>query len=110
MVLSENRRTSMIRIATFLAAAAIAASSLTSSASAQSFTADAGTGNVQDTHFKADGTLVQDYIYAPQNKAIAADRRLSAFAAAPATGVRRDANAVGVPSGSAGYNELLATH
>ena len=42
----------MIRIATFLAAAAIAASSLTSSASAQSFTGDADTGNVQDTHFK----------------------------------------------------------
>jgi hypothetical protein len=87
----------------FLIAIAIAASTI-SAASAQSFSASSGTGNVLDSHYSSDGRLVADGNR--QNETITIDRGMSAFAAAPDATVSDSATA----GGSAGYNALLATH
>jgi hypothetical protein len=71
----------MIRISTIVIAPAIAASNLTSPASAQAFSTTWGTGNVEATHYDANGRLVRDSI--SQNPSTAGDRGLSAFAASP---------------------------
>lgn len=95
----------MNRISTTLAIAAVVATSIVSSASAQSFSSGWGTGNVLPSHYDSGGRLVREST--SENKAIAVDRRgLSAFAAAPAS----DHATIAVPGGSVGYNELLATH
>ena len=73
--------TRMIRIFTIVIASAIAASSLNSAASAQAFTAAWGTGNVQATHYDANGRLVLDAN--SQNPTTVRDQGLSAFAASP---------------------------
>ena len=71
----------MIRVSTFVIAAAIAASNLTSPASAQAFSNTWGTGNVEASHYDANGRLVRDSV--SQNPTIARDQGLSAFAASP---------------------------
>ena len=73
--------TRMIRVSTIVIAAAIAASNLTSPASAQAFCGCWGTGNAEVTHYDANGRLVRDSI--SQNPTIARDQGLSAFAASP---------------------------
>ena len=80
----KKRRTAMIRmirVSTFVIAAAIAASNLTSPASAQAFSNTWGTGNVEATHYDANGRLARDSV--SQNPTIARDQGLSAFAASP---------------------------
>jgi hypothetical protein len=96
-----------IRVSAVVIAAAIAASTLTSPASAQAFSTSWGTGNVQATHYDANGRLVFDSV--SQGSAVANDRGLSAFASSPIHD-KGLSGAVTVPGGSVGYNELLATH
>ena len=69
----------MIRVSAIVIAASIAAPSLTSPASAQAFSSSYGTGNVEPTHYDANGNLVRDRI--SQNPTVARDQGLSAFAA-----------------------------
>jgi len=96
----------MNRISKILLAAAIVA--LTAGeANAQAFSSGWGTGNVQTSHYNDSGKLTLDN--AQQNPVVRVDRTndgLSAFASVPAG----EPSATTVPSGSAGYNELLATH
>jgi hypothetical protein len=94
----------MIRIPAILVIAAVAASGVVSSASAQSFTNGMGTGNVHATHYDGRGSLVADF--ASQNGAVAATQRgHSAYAAA-----RASSAPTATLSASAGYNELLMSH
>jgi hypothetical protein len=94
----------MIRIPAILVIAAVAASGVVSSASAQSFSYSMGTGNVLASHYDERGKLATDY--APQNGAVAATRSgQSAYAAAQAN---RAPSAT--LSASAGYNGLLMSH
>ena len=71
----------MIRISAVVIAAAIVASNLTSPASAQAYSQTWGTGNVEATHYDANGRLVRDT--GLQNPTITRDQGLSAFAASP---------------------------
>jgi hypothetical protein len=71
----------MIRISAIVIAASIAAANLTSPASAQAFSQTWGTGNVEATHYDANGRLVREGV--SQNPTIARDQGLSAFAASP---------------------------
>ena len=71
----------MIRISAIVIATAVAASNLTSSASAQAFSSSWGTGNVEETHYDAGGRLVRDAV--SPNVTASHDRGLSAFASSP---------------------------
>src|SRR5262245_55491044 len=71
----------MIRVSAIAIAASIAAANLTSPASAQAFSQTWGTGNVEATHYDANGRLARDSV--SQNPTIARDQGLSAFAASP---------------------------
>jgi hypothetical protein len=94
----------MIRIRAILVIAAIAASGVVSSASAQSFTNGMGTGNVLAARYDERGSLGAGL--ASQNATVTATRSgRTAYAAAPAN--RGPAATV---SGSAGYSELLMAH
>ena len=93
----------MNRISKILIAAAIVASAV-STASAQSFSGGWGTGNVLTSHYAIDGRLVAGG--AQSTRAPVRDQGLSAFASVPAPRV----NTLATPSGSSGYNGLLATH
>ena len=94
----------MIRIPAILVIAAVAASGVVSSASAQSFTNGHGTGNVQATHYDGRGSLFADF--ASENGAVAATPSgHSAYAAA-----RANRTPTATFSAGAGYNELLMTH
>jgi TRAP-type uncharacterized transport system substrate-binding protein len=94
----------MIRIPAILVIAAVAASGVVSSASAQSFSYSMGTGNVLTTHYDERGKLATDY--ASQNGAVATTRSgHSAYAA-----VRANRAPTATLSASAGYNELLMSH
>ena len=62
----------MIRIPAILVIAAVAASGVVSSASAQAFNATYGTGNVQATHYDGRGNLIND---SSQNGAVATNSR-----------------------------------
>ena len=71
----------MIRISAIVIATAVAASNLTSSASAQAFCSCWGTGNVEETYYDAGGRLVRDAV--SPNLTASQDRGLSAFAFSP---------------------------
>jgi len=71
----------MIRISAVVIATAVAASNLTSPASAQAFSSTWGTGNVEATHYDAGGRLVRDAV--SPNPTAPQDRGLSAFASSP---------------------------
>lgn len=71
----------MIRISAVVIVAAIAASNLTSPASAQAYSQTWGTGNVEATHYDANGRLTRDSV--SQNPTVARDQGLSAFASSP---------------------------
>ena len=71
----------MIRISAVVIATAVAASNLTSPASAQAFSSTWGTGNVEATHYDAGGRLVRDAV--SPNLTASQDRGLSAFASSP---------------------------
>jgi len=62
----------MIRIPAILVIAAVAASGVVSSASAQSFSSNYGTGNLQATHYDGRGNLIND---SSQNGAVATNSR-----------------------------------
>jgi hypothetical protein len=110
----------MIRIPAILVLAAIAASGVVSSASAQTFSTSMGTGNLQTTHYDGQGHLITELASsngggqsanaeAPAKLIPTATRSPrsghSAYAAAPAN---RTPTTTG--SGSDGYNELLMSH
>ncbi len=96
----------MKRISTILAIGAVVATGFVSSASAQAFSAGWGTGNVSSSYYGTDGRLHAGNSNVQPNQ-VAADRNgLNAFASAPAS----DRATIAAPTGSAGYNELLATH
>ena len=71
----------IIRVSTFVIAAAIAMSNLTSAASAQASSASWGPGNVEAIHYNDSGRLARDAI--SQNPTTARDQAASAFAASP---------------------------
>jgi len=73
----------MKRISTILAIAAVVTTGFVSSASAQSFSAGWGTGNVSSSYYGTDGRLHAGNSNVQPNQ-VAADRNgLNAFAAAP---------------------------
>src|SRR5262245_14747082 len=79
--IGETTMNRMIRIPAIVFATAIAASNLTSPASAQAFSSSWGTGNVEETHYDAGGRLVRDAV--SPNLTASQDRGLSAFASSP---------------------------
>jgi hypothetical protein len=110
----------MIRIPAILVSAAVAASGVVSSASAQTFSTSMGTGNLQATHYDGQSHLVTELASqnrggqpanaaAPAKQTPTATRATrsghSAYAAAPANRIPTTTG-----SGSAGYNELLMSH
>ena len=81
--------TRMIQVTVLAIATIVAGANLTTTASAQAFSAGWGTGNVEPAHYDAAGHLVRDV--ATPNVTIFNGQGLSAFASAPRPAHRRHA-------------------